>query len=166
MGKYDRTKDDYKVINFEANEDLAGFYGLIGKDAIRTLGFLIKDRDCVIEKLGAEALEGLSPHEDDDSNNGIVIVIIIFVLIVVVAVFIIVFIACQRSKKTSRVQSMPVQEKGDIMANTANISHNSVPEGTTDAKDGGKVVLTTIADENAGIKDTERPFNKNGIDEI
>jgi len=58
LGKFDRTKDDSGVFNFGDNEEVVGFYGGQNGDAISIIGFLTKNRNCVIEKLGENALTG------------------------------------------------------------------------------------------------------------
>ena len=106
LGGFDRATDESGVFDFGENDDVIGFYGAQSPQALRTLGFLTKNTQCIVEALGEEVLEEPEVEESSDEGSSltvIVIIIVVVVIVIVIIVIVVVHCCCRKPRTSSRV---------------------------------------------------------------
>jgi hypothetical protein len=135
LGKFDSTQDENGLFSFTDTEDVIGFYGAENSSAMRTLGFLIKNEQCVVDKLGEGVLDG---DDSDDSDSLILIIVVVVVGIIVIAIvsIVIVHLCCRKKQRSTKVHAMrPEAVKGKQEYAGEATANNSIPQMTDDAVD-------------------------------
>ncbi len=137
FGNPSSKQKERKQFNFSSEFDLIGFYGLQNDKAIRTLGLIVKNNQCVDRFVEGSAERGSSfssAKDDDGKEEADAVLTAVFIIVgAAIIVSILIIVITHQTTKTNTTKVGVVTEFGRREPATANNSEQ-IPQ-TTEGND-------------------------------